>query len=86
MRMTEKIERFFNLDEKEKEILEKASDILSNMGRAIEGLGKFPCAIQSLVNRLNRLGLMTKESFSTSQISSSLFLMKKELILNKKDG
>lgn len=40
MRMTEKIERFFNLDEEEKKILEKASDILSNMGRAIEGLGE----------------------------------------------
>lgn len=40
MRMTEKIERFFNLDEEEKKILEKASDILSNMGKAIEGLGE----------------------------------------------
>lgn len=40
MRMTEKIERFFNLDEEEKKILEKASDILSGIGKAIEGLGE----------------------------------------------
>lgn len=32
MRMTEKIERFFNLDKEEKEILRKAGKILLNMG------------------------------------------------------
>ena len=32
MRMTEKIERFFNLNEEEKETLRKAGSILLNMG------------------------------------------------------
>lgn len=40
MIMTEKIERFFDLDEEEKETLRKASDILSEMGETIENLGK----------------------------------------------
>lgn len=35
MRMTEKIERFFNLDEEEKETLRKAGEILLDMGEAI---------------------------------------------------
>ena len=35
MRMTEKIERFFNLDEEEKETLRKAGKILLDMGEAI---------------------------------------------------
>lgn len=40
MRITEKIERFFDLDEEEKETLRKASDILSEMGEAIENFGE----------------------------------------------
>ena len=40
MRMTEKIERFFNLDEEEKEILRKASKILLDMGEAIVDFGE----------------------------------------------
>ena len=40
MRMTEKIERFFDLDEEEKETLRKASDILNEMGEAIENFGE----------------------------------------------
>lgn len=40
MRMTEKIERFFNLDEEEKEILKKASYILCDMAENVDGLGK----------------------------------------------
>lgn len=40
MRMTEKIERFFNLDEEEKETLRKASYILCDMAENVDGLGK----------------------------------------------
>ena len=37
MRVTEKIERFFNLSEEEKEVLRKVSDILCDMGGTLEG-------------------------------------------------
>lgn len=40
MKMIEQIERLFNLDEKEKETLRKASKILLNMGEAIVVLNK----------------------------------------------
>lgn len=40
MRMIEKIERFFDLDEEDKTILKKAGSLLYDMGEAIEHLGK----------------------------------------------
>lgn len=40
MKVTERIERFFTLDEEEKEILRKASDILGEIGEAVESFGK----------------------------------------------
>ena len=40
MRMIEKIERFFELNEEDKVILKKAGSLLYDMGEAIENFGK----------------------------------------------
>lgn len=40
MRMIEKIERFFLLDEEERTILKKAGSILYDMGEAIDSSGR----------------------------------------------
>lgn len=40
MKVTERIERFFTLDEEEKETLRKASDILCVIGEAMENFGE----------------------------------------------
>ena len=54
MRMTEKIERFFDLDEEEKETLRKASDILNEMGEAIENLGEISLCYEKFTEPVNQ--------------------------------